>query len=110
MSSDRDTVNLHLREGFEGDEVEVRVAGQPVLRKSGVKTRMQLGLALMWPLRVSPNSTVLTITLPGRGLQTHIDLPASRPLWVGVSVVPEPHAKGLARLHSVVQAEPLGYV
>lgn len=98
-------VRLELREGFHDDEVEVAAAGLETLRLSGVTTRLQTGLARSVPLALPPGATRLRVAVPGAGVAAEVELPATRPLWLGVSLSRERDALALE-----VRSTPFGYV
>ena len=56
---------LHFKEGFEGDAVEVRVEGA-LVSTFDARTRMQSGLARVLPLEARPGQLV-TIAMPRSG-------------------------------------------
>jgi len=100
MSSD---VTLDLREGFDGDAVEIRAAGLPDIRLDRVSTRLQIGRAHSLALPGTLQS--LVIELPRRGVTARIELQTERPLWLGVSL-----SRDGRRLEVRQQPEPFGYV
>jgi hypothetical protein len=99
MSSD---VTLDLREGFDGDTVEIRATGLPDIRLDDVSTRLQIGRAHSLPLPGAVKA--LVIELPRRGVKAQIELQPGRPLWLGVSL-----SRDGRRLEVRQQLEPFGY-
>lgn len=96
-------LTVDLREGFDGDSVQLSAAGVGTLQVDGVRTRMQTGLARSLKLEVAPDAARLQVAV--RGLAADVALPAQRPLWVGVSI-----AESGDRLEVQVQSEPFGYL
>ena len=62
-------LTLDLQEGFEGDLVVIAVDGRELYRKSGIRTRLQIGLAERVRLDVEPGRHLLRVSLPGRNAQ-----------------------------------------
>lgn len=77
-------VHVALEGGFEGDEVEVRVADR-VVRRSGVTTLTVIGLAEQVDVDVPAGPCTVTVTLPERGLSTAVDVTAGADVLVRVS-------------------------
>lgn len=98
------TMHLHLREGFVGERVVVRVDDEVALDASDVRTRPQLGLATMREVEVPAGSHVLRVELPGRARTHTVSVNVARTPYVGVSV----DAEGEVAI--VCTAEAFGYV
>ncbi|MBF0334403.1 MAG: hypothetical protein HQL38_07180 [Alphaproteobacteria bacterium] len=96
-------IAVDLQDGFFRDRVVVAVDGLELAHRDGVTTRTQLGFAATIELAEPAGTTRLDIALPDKGLATTIDLPAARPLWLGVSVADH----GLVVR---IQERPFGYV
>ena len=79
-------VTFELQEGFDGDDVVVSATGMDSMRASGVTTRMQVGLARSMRLPLPAQPVRLHVEVPGLHLVQDIQLPATRPLWIGVSL------------------------
>jgi hypothetical protein len=62
-------LTLDLQEGFEGDQVVIAIDGHEQFRKSGIRTRLQIGLAERVRLDVEPGQHILNVSLPGRNTQ-----------------------------------------
>ena len=99
-----DDVTVELREGFTGQRVRLGMAGLPPVQLDAVRTRMQIGRAASQLLPAPAGEVILRIELPQLALAQDVALPATRPLWVGVSL-----ARSLDRLKVVVQSEPFAY-
>ena len=100
-----DGITLDLRENFVRDEVVISAGGREVAREQGVTTRTQIGLARSIPLPLGASSTRLEVFLPALGLRGKVDIPETRPLWVGVSL-----SQARDRVEFIVQTDPFGYV
>lgn len=65
------TLHIHLRDGFTGEPVRVRLGGHTVYDRPDVRTRMQTGLADLFevplPDGAPPGGPEVTVELPGRG-------------------------------------------
>jgi hypothetical protein len=81
-------VHVALQEGFQNDTVTVQLAGREVYRKSGVSTRMQIGLADKFDLDVTPGPAELHVEVPSRNAARSVPLtvPADGELFVGISL------------------------
>ncbi|WP_048709316.1 hypothetical protein [Microvirga massiliensis] len=55
---ERHAIELHFREGFDGQEIEVMVNGQPVASFTA-RTRMQIGLAHIEKLEIGEGDSVI---------------------------------------------------
>ena len=93
-----------LQEGFTGDEVILRIDGREVFHKTGVKTRLQIGLAATHEVQVTQGPVSLEVELPGRRLTQTLPLNVSDDTYLGVSLEP------VGTLRHVVSREPFGYV
>ena len=79
-------VTVDLQEGFFDDTVVFRQDGRELERRTGLRTRMQIGLAAQVELVLPPGPIALEIVLPEKDIAAVVNLPAERPLWVGVSL------------------------
>jgi len=84
--SDAGEVGLDLQDGFSGDEVIVSADGQEIALVRDVTSRTQLSLARSLRLPLGPGAVRLTVAVRGLGLAQSVDLPGTRPLWVGASL------------------------
>jgi hypothetical protein len=68
-------INLALQDGFEGDEVALRVDGSEAYRGEGVTTRTQISHAAAMQLEVPDHLFALEVDVPTRGVREtfHID-------------------------------------
>jgi len=87
------TLHVALHDGFAGDEVVVTAGEREVYRKPSVTTRTQIGLADSFEIETEigtgtgSSSTVLCVSLPGRGLSATRSVPTTGDRHVGVSVI-----------------------
>ena len=81
------TVHVALEEGFEDDEVEVRVADQ-LVRRAGVTTLTVIGLADQVDVPVPEGRWRVAVRLPGRGVSTEVPVTVDGDVLVRVSVTP----------------------
>jgi hypothetical protein len=84
-------IHVALQEGFQNDTVVVRLDGVEVYRQTGLKTRMQIGLADSFDLDVAPGPIELWVEVltQNAGVRVPIEVPVARELYVGVSVAPD---------------------
>jgi len=61
-------LHIDLREGFDGDEVEIDVDGRRVYARSGVRTDYSIGLADSVEVEVGGATAQVRVMLRGRGL------------------------------------------
>lgn len=93
-----------LQDGFNGDEVIMRVAGREVFRQPAVRTRTQIGLAATQDIAVDSGSVAIEVALPQRHIAQNLSLQVTKDTYLGLSVLPD------GSLRHVVSDEPFGYV
>jgi len=98
-------LGIHLQDGFDGDEVVVKVDGKVRLQRDGVTTRRVLGLAEHVELEVADGPLALEVAIPNRGLERTIAAEARGELHLGVSIA---HG-GEAELRLILRDTPFGY-
>lgn len=81
----RPSARLDLREGFEDDEVVVRIDGEEVYRKSGVTTLPQIGRADGVDVPVGDGPVTVEVDLPQRGVSGAFSVEAAG-MHIGISV------------------------
>lgn len=69
------TCELHFRDGFTGEVVEVTVDGERRMRRE-LRTRLQISLAHIEEIEVYPGQTVV-VAVPARGLDRAIEAEAT---------------------------------
>jgi hypothetical protein len=80
-------LGIHLQNGFDGDEVVVRVNGNELMRRNDVRTRRILGLAAHEEFEVGDGPLSLDVSIPGRGVEKHIELDeGGNERYVGLSL------------------------
>jgi hypothetical protein len=62
-------LTLDLQDGFNGDDVIVRVNGEEVQRRSGVRTKRTLGLAQTLDLTVPEGPLTVEVDVPTQGVR-----------------------------------------
>ena len=95
-------LRVDLQDGFDGDEVVVRVAGKEVYRDDDVRTLTVIGRAATFTADVPAGTVAVDIELPRRGLEHRVVLDAAETPNLGVSV------SGTMLKHRVA-SEPFGY-
>jgi len=98
------TLHTALQEGFTDDEVILRIDGREVFHQSGVKTRLQIGLAATHEAQVTPGPVSVEVELPARRLARTLPLQVSEDTFLGVSL------EAAGTLRHVISHEPFGYV
>ena len=96
-------LHIALEEGFSDDQVAVSVDDGEVLRREGVSTRMQLGLADSADATVEPGRHVVTVS--ARGASQTIDVEVEDEVFLGISL----SRSGDAIEHRL-SGQPFGYV
>ena len=77
-------LHIALEEGFSEDEVDVSVDGSEVLNRTGLSTRMQIGLAEATAVAVQPGRHAVEVS--ARGASQSIDVEVEDELYVGISL------------------------
>jgi hypothetical protein len=87
MSTDSPLPPMHidLREGFEDDEVVIRIGGEEVFRKDGVTTLPQIGRADGIETPGGDGPVRVDVELPKRGVQASFSVPAPG-MHLGISI------------------------
>ncbi|HWW61459.1 MAG TPA: hypothetical protein VN181_08840 [Thermoanaerobaculia bacterium] len=78
------TLDIHLQEGFAGDEVIVRIDGEERLRRAAVHTRRALSLAEHVTFEVDAGAHVIDVSV--RGIERRIAVDVADKLYVGIGV------------------------
>lgn len=97
-------IHIAFQEGFSRDEVVLRIEGREVIRKMGVTTRLQIGLALAFDLEVPDEPFEVEVGVPTRSTSAKFRLDPSGPRHVGISLTSSGEPT------HVVSAEPFGYL
>ncbi|MEV0379422.1 hypothetical protein [Nonomuraea sp. NPDC050643] len=79
------SARIDFTEGFDNDEIIVRVNGEIAFHGRNVTTSPLIGLAESVELTLPGEHAEAEIELPGRGAATRLDLRASRQVAVSVS-------------------------
>jgi membrane-associated protease RseP (regulator of RpoE activity) len=80
------TLCVALQDGFEGDEVVVKVNGKEVFKQDSVKTKRQIGKAASFEVKVADGPAQVEVSLPLKDLLETIALKVSGETYLGVSV------------------------
>jgi hypothetical protein len=80
------TLQLDLQDGFADDLVVVRVNGIEVFRKEGVTTKLLLGYADSFQVRVPEGSVDVEVVVPSRNLSRTVSIRISQKSYLGVSI------------------------
>jgi hypothetical protein len=75
-----------LEEGFDGDEVAVRVGDEVVFSSDRVTTRPQIGVAERFTVDVPPGPVALTVEVASRRLDADVPVDARDGTHVGISI------------------------
>lgn len=84
-------IHIAVQEGFQNDTLVVHLNGAEVYSRSGLKTRMQIGLADSFDLEAAPGPAELRVEVPTRngGETISLEVPPDGELFVGVSIAPD---------------------
>lgn len=96
------TLRVDLQEGFNGDEVGLRVNGQEAFQKGDVTTKQLLGLASSAEIEVPNGTLTIEIKVPTKNLAKTISLETSGSEYLGVSITN-------GKIEHIVSHEPFGY-
>jgi hypothetical protein len=77
-------LHIALQEGFSDDQVTVSVDGREVLRRMGVSTRLQVGLAEAIDVAVDQGRHAVTVSARS-GLES-IDVEVQDEIYLGISL------------------------
>lgn len=102
MSSNH-VVHVDLREGWDGDLVQVSIDGQ-IRFEQRVTTRLQIGLADSFTVNVDRESVHVLVRVPDRGSTASREIRLAAEHWIGIGL----DAQG--RIELVDQPAPFGYV
>jgi hypothetical protein len=75
-----------LEEGFDGDEVAVRVGDEIAFSSDRVTTRPQIGVAERFTVDVRPGPVVLNVEVASRGLVADVPVDVHDGTHVGISI------------------------
>lgn len=79
------TLNIALEEGFDNDRVIVTVNDQR-FERSGVTTKLQIGLAEQFEMAVPDGKVTIAVDLPDRSIKGSYPLEATETVYVGISI------------------------
>jgi hypothetical protein len=79
-------LRIDLQDGFQDDDVVVKVDGEERLRQTGVTTKKVLGLAGSVTVDVPEGQRSIELSVPGRGVTKQIDVDTQKTTHVGLSL------------------------
>jgi len=97
-------LHVAFKDGFDNDEVVVRVNGAEVFRRAGVSTKNQISYADAFETDVAAGRTDVDVEVVTKRQHASIPLPIREATYVGVSL----DLNG--RLTHEVSAQPFGYL
>ncbi|MDQ3283739.1 MAG: hypothetical protein M3Q69_20245 [Acidobacteriota bacterium] len=80
------TLGIDFQDGFENDEVLVRIGGEERFHRSGVTTKRVLGLAAHTKFALPDSAASVEIAVPTRGLARQIEVELARDTYLGISI------------------------
>ncbi len=95
-------LRIALQDGFEGDQVVVKVNGKEVFKQENVKTKRQIGKAASFEVEVEEGTANVEVSLPLKNLSETIAFKVSGEAYLGVSI-----AEG--KIGHKVSSEPFRY-
>jgi hypothetical protein len=78
-------IHIDLQEGFEDDDVVIRIGEEEVFRKEGVTTLPQIGRADGIEIPIGDGPVIVDVELPKRGVQASFSVPAPD-MHLGISI------------------------
>lgn len=97
-------LHVALEEGFSGDDVVVRVAGEEAFKAKALRTRLQTGFAGAFTVDVAEDDVEITVEVAKRRLRYSQKVTVDGPTWLGISL-----GDGGA-VETRISPEPFGYV
>lgn len=97
-------LQVALHDGFDDDEVAIRVDGDTRWHHDAVRTRTQISLAETVDLDVARGRHDVVVDVPSRGTSSRLEIDVDGPTWVAASLDPD----GTVRMR--LSEEPFGYV
>jgi hypothetical protein len=80
------TLRIDLQDGFQDDDVVVKIDGKERLRQAGVTTKKVLGLAGSVTVDVPDGKRSIELSVPGRGVTKQVDVDTETTTHVGLSL------------------------
>jgi len=96
-------LSIDLREGFQGDTVEIEVDGTRLVEED-VRTRVQIGHARSLEIALPRDPCVVEVRVPARGLRAGVEIDSRRTPHLGVDLGAD------GRLQLTPSAQPFGYL
>jgi len=79
-------LGIHLQNGFDDDEVVVKINGEERMHRHGVRTRRVLGLAEHTQLEVGEGPITVEVSVPNRGMEQVVEVQPGEEMNLGVSI------------------------
>jgi hypothetical protein len=80
------TLRIDLQDGFDNDDVRIKVNGKEVYHRGDVTTKLLLGLADTTQTKVDDGAAEVEVAVPSRGLSQTERVEARGNVYLGVSV------------------------
>lgn len=80
------SLRIDLQDGFQDDDVVVKVDGEERLRQAGVTTKKVLGLAGSVTVDVPEGQRSIELSVPSRGVTKQVDIDTEKTTHVGLSL------------------------
>ena len=96
-------LHVAMQEGFEDENVVIRVAGKEAFRKDNVRTKLQIGFADSFEMNVEEGPVTIEIDLPSKSLSKSIELQVQNAVYLSVSII-------AGKIEYKISLEPFGYV
>lgn len=96
------TLDIHLQEGFEGEEVVVRVDGEERLRRDAVRTRRALALAEHVSFDVDAGPRIVEVSIPTKSIEKRLEVEVRDRLYIGLGLAGD-------ELRVRIRDKPFGY-
>ena len=96
-------LHIAMQEGFEDENVVIRVAGKEAFRKDSVRTKLQIGFADSFEMNVEEGPVSIEIDLPSKSLSRVIELQVQNAVYLGVSMI-------AGKIEYKISHEPFGYL
>lgn len=96
-------LHVAMQEGFEDENVVIRVAGKEAFRKDNVRTKLQIGFADSFEMNVEEGPVTIEIDLPSKSLSKSIELQVQNAVYLSVSII-------AGKIEYKISPEPFGYV
>ncbi len=97
-------LHLALQDGFEHDDMVIRVNGEDVFTGTDISTDLRISLATTVDLEVTPGATTIEIVLTTRHLRATHTVDIRAPIYLAINITRD------AQIRFRESLEPFGYV